>query len=632
MSWIRYGLGPEAMARYFSTNRPIWGMLYQLTTRLLPQVPIYWQIFGLFWRWVSALLVWAIMRDLWPGRRQLALIVGLFFLLYPGFNQQWTAYLYSHFFIVLCFFLFSILCMLWSFRHPRWRWPLTILAMAFSALNLWMMEYFFTLELFRPFLIFYFVFSVEGLQGFWSRLRRTVLLWIPYLAVFLADIYWRLFVFNNTIYQPTLIPDLKAAPLATILDLLTTVFSNLFTVSLAAWGQVFHFPNPTLDGPRTTFYYLAVILLTGLLTVVVLFSIRQGEGDQNRINFWLIGLGLTAMLTAGGPFWLTGLDVTLAYPASRFTLPFMLGVSLFIAGLLEFVPARIRLGIASVLILLAAGRQALWAEDFRRDWNTQKNMFWQMLWRAPGITPNTMVLLNDGAFQFYADNSLTGTLNWMYDPHSISGNMSYVVFYPTSRLGGSLPGFEAGLPITYDFISEVFHGNTSQTVSFYYQPPGCLRLLDPEIDSEYHLIPDASLMREAAVLSSSAWITKDETGHMPEVYGPEPAHGWCYYFEQADLARQFGDWARVAQLGDQAFQLDDHPNDPIERFVFIEGYAHDGNWARAKELATQSYKVSPNYVGPPLCRLLNRMDREIPASHEKQTGLNEMRAKFSCLP
>ena len=40
MSWIRYQLGTEAMARYFSTNRPVWGLLYQLTTRLFPQVPI----------------------------------------------------------------------------------------------------------------------------------------------------------------------------------------------------------------------------------------------------------------------------------------------------------------------------------------------------------------------------------------------------------------------------------------------------------------------------------------------------------------------------------------------------------------------------------------------------------------
>ncbi|MBI3737450.1 MAG: hypothetical protein HY258_00185, partial [Chloroflexi bacterium] len=284
-----------------------------------------------------------------------------------------------------------------------------------------------------------------------------------------------------------------------------------------------------------------------------------------------------------------------------------------------------------LFISLSAGRQFLWSVDYLRDWESQKNLFWQMMWRAPGLKPGTMVMMNE-ELQFYADNSLSPVLNWIYAPNLRSDQIPYVLFYPTNRVGGSLPGLEPGLPVTYHYWIGDFTGNTSQTVAFYYQPPGCLRLLDPEIDSEYHLISDASLMREAATLSSSAWITADKTGHMPEVYGPEPVHGWCYYFEQADLARQLGDWARVAQFGNQAFQLDDHPNDPIERFVFIEGYAHNGNWARAKELAIQSYKVSPNYVGPPLCRLLNRMDREIPASDEKQTGLNEMRAKFSCLP
>ena len=127
ISWIGYELGPAALTRYFSTNRPIWGLLYQLTTRVLPQIPIYWEVFALFWRWMTAVLVWGIVRELWPDRRQFSIIVSMLFLLYPGFNQQWTSLLYSHFFIVLCFLLISLLCMLWSFRYPRMFWLLTVL-------------------------------------------------------------------------------------------------------------------------------------------------------------------------------------------------------------------------------------------------------------------------------------------------------------------------------------------------------------------------------------------------------------------------------------------------------------------------------------------------------------------------
>ena len=632
ISWIRYELGPEALTRYFSTNRPIWGLLYQLTTRLIPQIPIYWEVFALFWRWVTALLVWAIVRELWPGRRQFAFIVSMFFLLYPGFNQQWISFLYSHFFIVLSFFLFSLLCMLWSFRFRRFSRPLTVVALIFSILNLWMMEYFFILELFRPFVIYYFVFSTGNVQSIWLRIRRTALLWILYLAVFLADVYWRLYIFNNQIYQPVLIPHFKSAPLLTSWELLKTILTDLYQVSIVGWMQIFRFSRGDLGGLRTTIYYIAVIILSGVLVALFLFNDqKQNEGKQNSY-YWPIVLGIIAMVMAGGPFWLAGLDVSLAFPANRFTLPFILGVSLLLAGILEFVPARIRLWGVLILIAFAAGRQALWADAYRRDWTTQKTMFWQMVWRAPNITPNTIVLLNEGEFQFYADNSLTGALNWIYDPTNRSSGMSYVLFYPTSRIGGTLQGFEKNQAVTYNYISEVFNGNTSQVIAIYYQPPGCLRLLDPVIDADNHFIPDTTLMRESAYLSSSSWISSDQTAVIPDIYSPEPVHGWCYYFEKADLAGQMGDWGTVVKLGDAAFSLKDYPNDPVERFIFVEGYAYSGNWERAKELAIQSFKVSPNYVGPLLCKLLDRIDKAVPASIDKESSLNDLKAKFSCLP
>src|SRR3990172_9109662 len=149
MSWVRYQLGPEAMTEYFSTNRPVWGYLFQLTTQLLPPEPIYWQSFALLWRWAGAVLWWAILLRLWPAQRMAALAAGLFFLLYPGFNQHWVSYLYSHFFIVIAFFLGSIVLML------RGRALSTALGLLLAAMNLWMLEYFFVLELVRPFLLWF---------------------------------------------------------------------------------------------------------------------------------------------------------------------------------------------------------------------------------------------------------------------------------------------------------------------------------------------------------------------------------------------------------------------------------------------------------------------------------------------
>jgi hypothetical protein len=159
-----------------------------------------------------------------------------------------------------------------------------------------------------------------------------------------------------------------------------------------------------------------------------------------------------------------------------------------------------------------------------------------------------------------------------------------------------------------------------------------LRLLEPDLDTQNRFIAADSLMREASVLSNPDMILEEQGGRMPDVYGPEPEHGWCYYFQKADLARQMRDWDEVVKLGNQAFKLDDFPNNPVERFVFIEGYAHAGEWDRAVELSKVSYQVSKEYVGPLLCRLWKRIETETSSGLEQSEALGQMQNMFACNP
>lgn len=622
MSWIRYELGFEAMTKYFSTNRPVWALLYQITTRILPQVPMYWQIFALLWRWLGAVTVWAIGKKLYPRRENFGLALALIFLLYPGFNQQWGSYLYSHFFIVFFFFLFSYYLML------RGR---TIPAMIFSALNLWMMEYFFVLELIRPFVIW--TSLLEESLTTKERFTRTLKLWTPYLAVFVLAVLSRIFIFNNTIYKFNLKEEFVKAPVATLTMLTQNVLSSLWTVTGAAWMQAFQLPVTLTDGPRTIAIYAFVIVAA---VAVILFGMWQqpqvkegsAQSPSSTSVWWIIALGVVMLVLGGPPFWLTNVPVSLGYPANRATLSFMLGSAFILAGLFEFIPARIRMIALVAFVSFAAGRQFLWANEFRRDWVAQKNMFWQMTWRAPGLEKNTIVLINE-ELTYYADNSLSAALNWIYAPDEHDDQINYVLFYPTNRDNLSL---NAGTPVEYDFLAGRFAGNTSQALVFYYAPPKCLRLLDPEIDSVNRLIPEESMLRDAAILSNSSLILTEQGSKMPDIYGSQPAHGWCYYFQKADLARQIKDWMTVTHLGDDAFALDDYPNDPVERFVFIEGYAHTGDWQKAVEYSNDSYRVSKNYVGPLLCKLWDRIERETTLSPEQKSTLVEVRAKFECMP
>ena len=620
MSWIRYELGPEAMTRYFSTNRPVWGLLYQLTTRFIPQVPIYWQIFALIWRWLGAVVVWAIVSELWQDKPRFALSVALLFLLYPGFNQQWGSFLYSHFFIVIFFYLYSIYL---SLKRR------TIPALIFSALNLWMMEYFFPLEFAR--VGFIWISLRDEYPDPRDRVKPTLKLWTPYLILFALAILSRLFIFNNQIYGFGLMSQLKNAPLATLLLLIQNAFISLWTVIVAAWIQIFVAINPSVHGMRTIALYVAVTLVTFAIAAFFLF---KGSEDikSKKESFYAISLGLFLLPFAGAPFWLTGLSISLAHPASRFTLPFMFAACLIMIGLIDLIKLpHVQYGVLALLIGLSAGRQFLWSTDYLRDWQAQKNLFWQMTWRAPGLKPDTLVLINEELF-FYADNSISAPLNWIYAPENHSNQIDYVLFYPTNRLGHSLPALRKDIPIEYDYIAGRFTGNTSQVVAFYYDPPACLRLLEPDIDANNRFILEDSHMREASALSNPEQILASPSAVMPNIYHPEPAHAqaWCYYFEKADLARQLGHWKEVTKLGDTAFKLNDHPNNPVERFVFIEGYAHVGDWERALKLSKESYQVSKDYVRPLLCQLWERVKTGTTDSPERNEALSEVKSMFSC--
>jgi hypothetical protein len=367
--------------------------------------------------------------------------------------------------------------------------------------------------------------------------------------------------------------------------------------------------------------------------MALFFLFKQRADSKVQYDaFYAIGLGLFLLPFAGAPFWLTGLTISLSHPASRFTLPFAFAACLILAGLLDFVKSpQLHYGLLAVLIGLAAGSQFLWSTDYLRDWQAQKNLFWQMTWRAPGLKPNTLVLMNE-ELSLYADNSISAPLNWIYAPDNRSDQIDYVLFYPTNRLDHSLPALRKDIPIQYDYIAGRFTGNTSQVVAFYYDPPACLRLLEPDIDPNNRFLLEDSHMREASALSNRDQILESATAVMPAIYYPEPAHGWCYYFEKADLARQFGDWKKVEELGDTALKLDDHPNNPVERFVFIEGYAHGGEWDRALKYSKETYKVSKDYVGPLLCQLWARIESETTDSPEKTVALSEVKTIFSCKP
>jgi hypothetical protein len=143
-------------------------------------------------------------------------------------------------------------------------------------------------------------------------------------------------------------------------------------------------------------------------------------------------------------------------------------------------------------------------------------------------------------------------------------------------------------------------------------------------------------LRESLALSTTTPILSEPRAgrsapRPPEhVFGAEIPRGWCYYYEKADLARQNGDWAEVTRLGDEAFSGADYPNDPLERFPFIEGYAHTGRWESAIAQTRDVYAFSPVVMQPMACKLWERIRRETDPAVELIQTMQIIEGEMGC--
>lgn len=628
--WMAKTTGPAGLARYFSTNRPFWGWIIAQTTALLGTSPWQWQLFGLFWRLAAAVSIWGLVLLLWPRQYRPAVWVSLLFLVYPGFSMQFIAINIGHFFLVLTAFLLSLCFTVLAVKGRKWDWLYHVPALLLAAVNLLAMEYFFLLELIRPVVIW--IALSRRIQSPRRLLGQTLLHSAPYLFLFLGVTYWRFFVFAyQTRYPLTLISDLQSNPAEALIRYLRVVAQSAWTVLVAGWLQAFRLPDPASLGKITSAFTAGITVIA--LALLGLYFWRSGRleaSDQTRsrwqAQFLLIG-GLMFIL-GGIPFWITGLPILLDFPANRFLVPSIPGAAFLLTGLLGFLlrlPGKWRrLPDILVVVLVAAsvGRQVQVANEFRRDWDLQQRFFEQLTQRAPAIQRGSLLLSGDLPSGYISDNSATAPLNWIYAPTYRGGSLPYLLYYPTVRVGRSLPALEKGIPVEEDYLVSRFFGNTASAIALDYSPPACLRILDPDIDSVNLTLPLE--LREAARLSNLNRVIDADQAILPAgILAKSAGKDWCNLYEQAALAAQNREWEKVVNLAEKAFALGDTPADPAERFPYIEGYAHTDDWQRAIALSQDSAAVTP-LIHPSLCALWERIIRETPASAERSAVLTKL--------
>jgi hypothetical protein len=223
------------------------------------------------------------------------------------------------------------------------------------------------------------------------------------------------------------------------------------------------------------------------------------------------------------------------------------------------------------------------ANTFRRDWQNQKNFFWQLTWRAPELKPGTMLLTEELPLQYVADMQLSAPLNLIYAPDASS--FSYILLYRKNRLSGSLlPQMARDLPAEGRYRTVNFKSTTSNIVMMYQPSNGCLQLLDPRYVSPDALTDLPQAFTEHVDLSNIDQVENGNSANPTKHLGPEPAHTWCYYFEKAELARQFDQWDEVIKNYRSATSAGYTALLPSENLVFVEAFARSGDTPKAMDL------------------------------------------------
>jgi hypothetical protein len=631
-AWIAKFLGPREFILAFMPFRPFLGPIFLATTSLIPPVPLYWQIFALVIRFIIGLSAWWMFKQIWPERPRAALTASLLILIFPGYSQHWVAL--THINQELIPFIFYLLSFGFTFKALRAKRPLpyTLIALLLQICGIFPTEYFFTAEALRfLFLLFYFQ------ENFWARLTKTLKVWWPYLLIWIINAAWLFYYYRFGAYNSYGIAIDDTQTVATLS--LLAVPDALFKVGFYAWAQILVLAGQTITASST----LGTLFLIIFAFIFLSFYIRKFNSQvileaiqKGNFAIQIIIIGLIGILLGRIPSWVAGLPLNLQSMNDRFMISMMIGGSLFVLGLIESIRhERAKVYCAALLIALGVGQQFYNANLFRRDWDRQQETYWQMAWRIPDLQPGTLILTHELPLEYETDLTVTAALNWIYAPDFIPPDLPYALLYTRTRLGGSkLPDLESGTATIFPYRTVTFHGNTSASITIYASSSSCLRVLDPVYANDLVYERYTRFLRSSIPLSdpSRIIITGKDMPVMPEdLFGKEPPHTWCYYYEKAELARQAGDWERVARLGDEAVIHGYAPRDPFEWLPFIEAYAFTGDLNKAEKYTAQAFNADGK-PGTGLCQIWKRVQAQGPAGREAEFASAKIIKELQCIP
>ncbi len=586
LMWSAKAYGPQAFFPIFSIDRPLRAYLMYPLYSLYGENPLWYNLSAFALRLAGALCFGWMLRMLWPRVRAASWGMALLFVIYPGFLSQPNAIDYQSHIAALTLAMLSLALMVRALTgtdSSLKRAALLVLSALTGWLYLGLMEYYIGFELIRVLLVGLLALRLE--QGWLARLKKAALTWLPLAIVPLGFVYWRVFIFvgeRKATDANAQLASAMSSPLRAVFAWAVGLLNDIFQTTLMAWIT----PLAQLWSQLTVAQILIGLTLGLVAAALAWRFFADGEADST----WraeAIWLGAAAIVAGLIPVVLANRGVAFPY-YSRYTLIASTGVAMLAVALISMLPGRVAPRLAlSALTLLAVLTHFANSVGAANQTAAMQNFWWQVAWRAPMLAKNTTLVAQwPNAIQ-QEDYFVWGPANLIYYP--APQNVDYIQpgVYAAILTPQNVQRILDRERQVYDNRRTIRTFANFRNILIFDQPTtgACVHALD---NKQLQLsAADDNTIRQIAPFSEIEHILPDASPQTPPrvVFGLEPAHGWCYYYQKASLAQQRGQWAEVAALGEQAKRQGLEAKDRVEWMPFLQAYAQEGDVSRLMELS-----------------------------------------------
>jgi hypothetical protein len=595
--WSGQSRGAASIIPLFSSDRPFMGIVYSYVYRLLGDTIVNWHLYALLWRFIGGLAFFWILRLIWPKHKYITTLMVVLFVVYPGFLSQPDANTKQNHLYGFGTALLSIALMLQALKTNNRMWKIicSIFSIILTANYLFIYEYMIGFEGTRILLLGYVLFQ-QGVKEFRPLVRETLKRVWPYLVVTAGFLYWRLFIFegarnatNASRLAGSYLSDLRHMSFQVIIG----TIQDFLSTSIFAW---FVHPYQLISSATYTDLTAAVLVALLVIALVLLYSflfkkwwgVEYNEPELPRLMREFLWIGAFVIVFAVAPVIVSGRSVDLSDAYKSYGLHPISGVVLFVFGILLMLQPKFRKLILIALIAVSVSTQVLNADYWAQLWNYERTTWWQLTWRAPAIQNDTMVMayLPPG-YRLEQDYEIWGPVN--------------LIYHPERAKAPAIQSEVLNSDTAYDVMKKSVLNNHDRDIKMHRDFNNLLLISVPSSNSCIHVIDgtlpvysesESLLIQQIGSYSHLDRIIPTGTAPTPpsSIFGLEPTHDWCYFYQKASLARQTGNWQEIGKLYDQALKLKLEANDKAEVIPFFEGLVNLGRYNDAKALYKHEIK------------------------------------------